>query len=230
MHYMSESAITPPDGAPAPPTRSARMQRTRLAITRCSRELTAERGLAGFTVEELCARVGISRRTFFNYFATKLDAVFGHTDDGVPEEALERFRQARPPGIEGISPTLLADLVELVVTQLRRDEEEILSAHGFFEAAHREPELLAKMVEVGPERLKEFMALVAGREGVPADHPGLAMLVHTVKFATHQAIQRYAASSRETSLEDEFLDLMRHTRQLFAQPLHRDPSGDHPPR
>lgn len=223
MHYVNESATTPHGGeTPAPPTRSARMQKTRLAITRCSRELTAEHGFSGFTIEELCSRVGISRRTFFNYFATKLDAVFGHIDDGLPAEALERFKNARQPGMEGISPTLLADLVELVVTQLRRDEEEILSEHGFFEAVHREPELLAKMVKVGPERMNEFMALVAGREGVPVDHPGLGMIVHNIQFATHQAVQRYAASARESSLEEEFLNLMRHTQQLFAQPLLRD--------
>lgn len=223
MHYVNESAITPRDGeTSALPTRSARMQKTRLAITRCSRKLTAEHGFSGFTIEELCSRVGISRRTFFNYFATKLDAVFGHIDDGLPAEALERFKNARQPGMEGISPTLLADLVELVVTQLRRDEEEILSEHGFFEAVHREPELLAKMVKVGPERMQEFMALVAVREGVPVDHPGLGMIVHNIQFATHQAVQRYAASARESSLEEEFLNLMRHTQQLFAQPLLRD--------
>lgn len=220
---MIESATLPSEESPAAPTTlSARMEQTRLAITRCCRELTAEHGFAGFTVEELCARVGISRRTFFNYFATKLDAVFGHVDDGVPAESLERFKNARPPGITGISPTLLADLVELVLTQLRRDEEEILNAHGFFEAVHREPELLAKMVEVGPGRMKEFIALVAEREGVPGDHPGVLMIVHNVQFATHQAVQRYAASSRESSLEAEFLDLMRHTQQIFAQPLQHD--------
>ncbi|MFF5793485.1 TetR/AcrR family transcriptional regulator [Paeniglutamicibacter sp. NPDC012692] len=220
---MNESAISSSgETGAAPPTRSARMQKTRLAITRCSRELTAEHGFSGFTIEELCSRVGISRRTFFNYFATKLDAVFGHIDDGLPAESLARFMDARPAGIVGISPTLLADLVELIVAQLRRDEEEILSAHGFFEAVHREPELLAKMVEVGPERMKEFMALVARREGVAADHPGLGLLVHNIKFATHQAVQRYVASSRKTSLEEEFLNLMRLTQELFAQPLFRD--------
>lgn len=223
MHYVNQSAITPPTGeATAPPTRTARMQKTRLAITRCSRELTAAHGFSGFTIEELCARVGISRRTFFNYFPSKLDAVFGHIDDGLPAEALERFTSSRPVGIVGISPTLLADLVELVITQLRRDEEDILSAHGFFEAVHREPELLAKMVEVGPERMKEFMALVAGREGVAIDHPGLVMIVHNIQFAAHQAIQRYAASSREFSLEEEFVNLMKHTQEFFAQPLLRD--------
>ncbi|MBP2384907.1 AcrR family transcriptional regulator [Paeniglutamicibacter kerguelensis] len=218
---MNESAITPIGEAATPPTRSARMQRTRLAITVCSRELTAEHGFSGFTIEELCSRVGISRRTFFNYFATKLDAVFGHVEDGLSAETLARFMDARPAGTVGISPTLFADLVELVLTQLRRDEAEILSAHGFFEAVHREPELLAKMVEVGPERMKEFMALVARREGVALDHPGLVMLVHNIQFATHQAVQRYVVSSRETSLEEEFLSLMRHAQELFAQPMRR---------
>lgn len=195
------------------------MQKTRLAITRCSRELTAEHGFSGFTIEELCSNVGISRRTFFNYFATKLDAVFGHVDDGLPAEALGHFMAARPPGTVGISPTLLADLVELVLAQLRRDEQEILSAHGFFEAVHREPELLAKLVQVGPERLNLFIAQVAEREGVPPTHAGLGMLVHMIQFAMHQAVQRYAAAEHKTSLESEFLDLMRESQLLLSQPL-----------
>ncbi|GAA4373992.1 TetR/AcrR family transcriptional regulator [Paeniglutamicibacter cryotolerans] len=195
------------------------MQRTRLAITRCSRELTAEHGFSGFTIEELCSRVGICRRTFFNYFPTKLDAVFGHIEDGVAAETLERFMAARPPGTIGISPTLLADLVELVLSQLRRDEQEILSAHGFFEAVHREPELLAKLVQVGPERLNLFIAQVAKREGVPPSHPALGMAVHMIQFAMHQVVQRYAAAAHKTSLEAEFLGLMRQAQSLFTQPL-----------
>lgn len=217
MHDVNESAKEVP--AAVPPTRDSRMRRTRLAITRCSRELTAEHGFSGFTIEELCARVGISRRTFFNYFATKLDAVFGHVDDGLPGEALDRFMTARPPETVGISPTLLADLTELVLSQLRRGQEEILGAHGFFEAVHREPELLAKLVQLAPERMQLFVAQVAEREGVPPSHPGLCMLVHTLHFAVNQSIHRFIAAEHETSLEAEFLDLIRGLQPILAQPL-----------
>lgn len=202
------------------------MLKTRLSISRNARELTAEHGFSGFTVEELCARVGISRRTFFNYFATKLDAVFGHADDGLSAEALARFMNARPAGTVGISPTLLSDLVALVLEQLRREESGIRSMHGFFAAMHREPELLVKMMQVGPERQAEFTAMVAKREGVAEDHSGIALLVHCLQFATHRAIERYLAAPGGPSLEDEFLSVMHQTRELFGQ--HLQPDGQFP--
>ncbi|MBG6191909.1 AcrR family transcriptional regulator [Arthrobacter sp. CAN_A212] len=43
-------------------------ENTRSAICDTARRLTIDKGLSGFTVEELCEQVGISRRTFFNYF------------------------------------------------------------------------------------------------------------------------------------------------------------------
>ncbi|GAA1889134.1 TetR family transcriptional regulator [Paeniglutamicibacter psychrophenolicus] len=219
---MDNSANNVPAEPATPPSLSARMLKTRLSISRNARELTAEHGFAGFTVEELCARVGISRRTFFNYYATKLDAVFGHAEDGVSAEALERFMNARPAGTTGISPTLLADLVALVLEQLRLDDAEIRGVHGFFTILHREPELLARMMKVGPERQAEFTALVAKREGVAADHSGIGMLVHVLQFATHRAIERYLASPEGPSLEEEFLSVMNQTRELFGQHLQHE--------
>lgn len=213
---MNESATKVSTG---PPTLSARMLKTRLSITRTARELTAENGFAGFTIEELCAKVGISRRTFFNYFGSKLDAVFGHAEDGLPTGALERFMNARPAGITGISPTLLSDLVALVLEQLRLNETEIRGAHGFFTILHREPELLQRMMQVGPERQASFIAQVAAREGVPPSHPGIAMLVHCLQFATHQAIERYVGASDGPSLAEEFLLAMTQTQELFQQPI-----------
>ena len=64
---------------------------TRAAITAVARSLTSERGLNGYTVEDVCEQAGISRRTFFNYFPTKEDAILGHVDDEMPEDVFEEF-------------------------------------------------------------------------------------------------------------------------------------------
>lgn len=195
------------------------MLKTRLSITRHARELTAEHGFAGFTVEELCARVGVSRRTFFNYFATKLDAVFGHAEDGIPADAIERFMNARPAGTVGISPTLLTDLVSLALEQLRLDDEEIRGAQGFFAILHREPELLERMMKLGPERQAEFTALVAKREGVEPTHDGIALVLHILQFAAMRAIDRYLKSPEGPTLGEEFLAVMEQAQLLLGQEL-----------
>ena len=80
---MIHSAITP--------RRSDRMAATALRLTAVSRRLTAERGLNGFTVEELCAEVGISRRTFFNYFPSKDEAVIGMDETDEARRLVEHF-------------------------------------------------------------------------------------------------------------------------------------------
>ncbi|MGN0042882.1 TetR/AcrR family transcriptional regulator [Rhodococcus sp. (in: high G+C Gram-positive bacteria)] len=67
------------------------MQRTRAALVEHARTLTARRGLAGFTVEELCEHVGVSRRTFFNYFASKEDAVLGNPPAALTPEDRDEF-------------------------------------------------------------------------------------------------------------------------------------------
>ncbi len=53
--------------------------------------LVREGGLSAATVEAITDRAGVSRRTFFNYFASKEDAVLGTTPPSVPEEELSRF-------------------------------------------------------------------------------------------------------------------------------------------
>jgi AcrR family transcriptional regulator len=47
-------------------------------------------GLAAATVEAITERAGVSRRTFFNYYPTKEDALLGTTSPVVPADALER--------------------------------------------------------------------------------------------------------------------------------------------
>lgn len=53
--------------------------------------LARDGGLAAATVEAIAERANVSRRTFFNYFPTKEDALLGTTSPEVPRVALERF-------------------------------------------------------------------------------------------------------------------------------------------
>ncbi len=197
------------------------MQKTRTAITRHSRELTAEFGFNGFTIEQVCERVGVSRRTFFNYFPSKIDAVFGHDSDAMPEGIIERFMAARPKDITGISPTLLADLTAMTAERLSFDEAEIISTHGFFTAAHRDPDLLQHMVQTGPKKEAEFRELIASREGMDPQDPVLSSLLHIIKHTSLQAIEAYVEDSGKRPLAEEFMDLMSRIQHIMGQPLKR---------
>ena len=50
---------------------------TRLALHEAALRLVAERGLDKVSIDDIAARADVSPRTFFNYYATKDDAVIG---------------------------------------------------------------------------------------------------------------------------------------------------------
>jgi TetR/AcrR family transcriptional regulator, regulator of mycofactocin system len=55
----------------------ARREGTRARIERAALDLFTRRGFEGVTIDEVADVAGISRRTYFRYFATKADAVWG---------------------------------------------------------------------------------------------------------------------------------------------------------
>ncbi|WP_340539778.1 TetR/AcrR family transcriptional regulator [Nocardioides sp. GXZ039] len=77
-------------------------------INRCALRLADEHGLDGFTMEDLAEAAGVSRRTLFNYFPGKVDAVLGHWK-GLDAADVETFRAGGP------HHDLMLDLRELVI-------------------------------------------------------------------------------------------------------------------
>ncbi|HYF72879.1 MAG TPA: TetR family transcriptional regulator, partial [Nocardioides sp.] len=77
--------------------RETQKRETELRIHRRALELTDERGLDGWTMDDLAAVSDVSRRTLFNYFPGKVDAVLGGTPE-LPADALEVFHGGGPTG------------------------------------------------------------------------------------------------------------------------------------
>jgi AcrR family transcriptional regulator len=75
-------------------------ERTRRAvraeIARVGVDLFVERGYDRTTADDIAAAAGLSTRSFFRYFPTKEDVVFGDVED-VADQVAEAVR-ARPPG------------------------------------------------------------------------------------------------------------------------------------
>ncbi len=65
-----------------PGLRERKRSETRLALEAAALDLAIEVGLDSLTVEQIAERANVSRRTFFNYFATKEDALVGEFWDG----------------------------------------------------------------------------------------------------------------------------------------------------
>jgi AcrR family transcriptional regulator len=59
-------------------------------------DLVRQKGLGNFTVEDIADAAGVSRRTFFNYYAST-EAAIGNVTHGFLDVALQQFR-LRPAG------------------------------------------------------------------------------------------------------------------------------------
>jgi len=75
------SSSAPASGDAGHPARwQRRKQRTRTAIEETSLRLFADKGFDETTVDDLATAAGIGRRTFFRYYPSKNDVVFGAYD------------------------------------------------------------------------------------------------------------------------------------------------------
>lgn len=134
------------------------------AFVAAARELVLVRGLDGVTVEDICEAVEVSPRTFFNYFATKEDAVLGlgvgHDPAALVSDVGAQFRAGGPTG------TLLADLQALaaaVLADLVLGPARIGPVHELVVA---DPRLLGREVAWLEQGNRALVDIAAAREAV----------------------------------------------------------------
>lgn len=146
--------------------RERKKAETRAALVRAAQELVVEQGLDATTVEAICSRAGVSRRTFFNYFDTKDEAVLGMSGDEelVPVAVREVFVTGGPTG------NFSDDLVELVRGMLGAKRITRADAHRRHAVLHREPGLIGQqLLTFG--RLKEAMGSALRERAAATDLP-----------------------------------------------------------
>lgn len=196
-----------------------RKRRTRRALTKHARRLTIEHGLNGFTVEQVCELADVSRRTFFNYFASKEDAIVG-APNGPDEAILEAFRLARPPGIVGLSPTLLDDLITLAVTAIGEfdDFDELDDPR---KVIAREPQLLTAFIGAGEAAERELAALIADRERLDPADPSIALYVTLFTALVRTSADQFFRTDNTQSLATLLSEAVASARLLF----HPRPEG-----
>ncbi|MFF1253114.1 TetR family transcriptional regulator [Pseudarthrobacter sp. NPDC058329] len=203
---------------------------TRAALTSIARKLTAERGLNGYTVEEVCEQADISRRTFFNYFPTKEDAILGHIDDEIPADVIEDFIAGGQASRSGdISPTLFQDLIGLSLKlsdSMAASEEETRQLIGVIK---KEPQLMLRIIGATEEREAEFARVLASREGVDPSHPVVQMAVVLLGNIARKSSMVYFSDGNTRPYPELFLENVTAARRLFSQPFENPvPAEGHP--
>jgi AcrR family transcriptional regulator len=192
-----------------------RQRRMRRNLTARARALTAERGLGGFTLQELCDEVGLSRRSFFNYFPSKDAVVLGLADE-TDRDHLDGFAAARAASGNVGSDELIDDLVALTISQFESAGPTADEMATLLLALKREPKLIGTLIEAMDEtqnRLVSFLAEHAGLAGdVNVAQVVVAVLSSLVKLSADDFFREGNTISFRTILEQR----VRTARTLFT--------------
>ncbi len=178
---------------------------TRRAIECAVLRLAAEREFDRVTIDDIGRAAGISPRTFFNYFATKDDALIGEVPALPDDDALERFATAGPRA------SVIGGLGELFAesADVSNDDREIYLLRKAIMRDH--PHLVGKKIATMrrfEERVREIVERrlrgdLAESECDSAKIVDRARLVTVVAFAgLRHAWQNWADADDATSLAD----------------------------
>jgi AcrR family transcriptional regulator len=199
MHFMGESAIG---------LREQKRWETSHRITVCAQQLTDAHGLDGFTMDELADAAEVSRRTLFNYFPSKLDAVLGAIPE-LPPAALETFHAGGPHG------SLVEDLGTLAKALLavkEPDREAVVLSQRVLSSS---PRVLAAAHQRFEQITDDFVALILEREGPDFDLDRARLAVRILGALFHSALTTFIAGD-ERPVDELFDRYLNETRSLFG--------------
>jgi len=134
--------------------RSRKLADARRALFEAAMELFRERGFDETTVEEIAARAGFSRATFFNHFGSKAAVLgyFGEHVAGVMEATLAAAGPGTPP-LERLRRVLLAMAREV---EGSREDWRIVFTYSL-----RDPDVLVVPTPARQRLVETVMALLA---------------------------------------------------------------------
>jgi AcrR family transcriptional regulator len=163
--------------------RERKKQQTRAALSWAALRLAVERGLAGVTVEDIAADVGVSPRTFNNYFASKYEAiVWRHVDRAARIADQLRTR----PQAEPLWRALAAAATTLFESADPDDSPPTAEWTAGVQLLVEQPELRGEFVKAATAAERELASAVAERTGTDADRD---MYPRLVAAAVGAAIQ-----------------------------------------
>ncbi|WSK83689.1 TetR/AcrR family transcriptional regulator [Amycolatopsis sp. NBC_01286] len=188
------------DVPPPPGLRERKKYETHRALAVAAVELVAERGLDAVTVEDIAATAGVSVRTFFNYFASKEDAVVIAYPDHLErtERAIGRFL-AQPAEVSTLDA--LVTVMREEVADVGANPREWLAR---MTAVKQNPALFHRAVTMNAQQAEPLTAAIARRAGCdPGDlYPSLLLAV--VGGAMNAAMLRWRERGGEETVSALF--------------------------
>ncbi|WEV76971.1 TetR/AcrR family transcriptional regulator [Janibacter cremeus] len=142
----------------------------RQTIIAAAQRLAVKRGYSGFTVEDLAAAVGCSRRTLFNHVSSKEEAVLGVLPE-ITEEQVGVLRAGGPTG------DLVEDLVATIIDCLGGDDATAEDWQRLQDVVRRNPELLVRVQDHLDELRDSLVTHLAARDGVSEEQARITLSV-----------------------------------------------------
>lgn len=189
--------------------RAVKRLETAQRITVAARRLTVARGLDGFTMEDLAEEAGVSRRTLFNYYPGKDDAVLG-PPPAVTPDVLETFVAGGP------HHNLVDDLAEIVVRMLRERPESPEEVALSRDAMRAHPRLMTLALGHLQELVESCIGYVETREGAAFDRARFDVALALVVTCLHVSMERFLTGAQGTDLSRPFLETLATAHDLMA--------------
>lgn len=200
MHFVSESATS---------LREAKKADTLRRIRHQALLLTRDRGLDGWTMDDLADAAGVARRTLFNYVPGKVDAILG-PPPRFPEDRLAVFLAGGPSG------RLVEDLTDLAVEMFERDQlggDLLALGKQVFAATPR-------LMGIAHERFEVVAAEMVGhlltREGRDFGADRAGVVVRVLAALVDAALEQLAADPDGPPLAERLRTAVAQARDLLA--------------
>jgi len=175
--------------------RDRKRLQTAHAIARTAFDFTRDRGLGGFTIDEVVTEVGVSRRTFANYFSCK--------EEAVTSLVLEQLHEgiASMPEVPA-GTTLLEWVKRLAAHQLSNGMLGLLLQ--LRDLADRDPALQPYLMQVHAEIRRTAQRIVSDRAGSSASRLTSYIIVGAAYGALSSLIE--GSVPLPTSSPEEFVE------------------------
>jgi AcrR family transcriptional regulator len=184
--------------------RERKKAETRRALSSAALRLARERGPDGVTVDEIAVAAGVSPRTFFNYFASKEDAIVGVAPAEVSELLSDLVsRPESEPPLEALRAMCRSAAVRLEATA-----DELRARH---ELTQEHPSLAARRTAAFGEVERRLVDEIARRTGRDVGRdPYPALVVGAAMAALKVGLSVWQERGRTGPLVDVFDEAFGH--------------------
>jgi AcrR family transcriptional regulator len=190
------------------PLRERKKMRTRQALVDTALRRFAEEGFDATTLDDLCAEVEVSKRTFFRYFTSKEDVALAPLHD-MWTAFLDELSHA--PATGGPLLELLQDTLLAALARMPRDgwADRVAASSRL---ATGTPAMHAHGLQFCDRTTRKAVALLRERFGLAEDDLRVRLALDLLVAAVHCALERWTAGPQPAGRDA----LAARLREAFA--------------